>query len=82
MMRKGAPKPKPEHTVGHALANTKILSLGLAVKLGSIVVHADELTGLDGRELDRQVIRQALADPEVIQWVKDMGCLLPVKRIK
>lgn len=81
-MRKGARKPKPDQTLGHDLANTKILTLALAVKLGSIVVHADEITGPDGRELDRQVIRQALADAEVIQWIKDMGCLLPVKRIK
>ena len=81
-MRKGAHKPKPGQTLAHALANTKILTLGLAVKLGSIVVHADELTGPDGRELDCQVIRQALEDTEVVAWIKDMGCLLPVKRIK
>ena len=81
-MRKGTRKPKPDQTVAHALANTTFLTLSLAVKLGSIVVHADELTGPDGRELDRQVIRQALEDTEVVAWIKDMGCLLPVKRIK
>ena len=81
-MRKGARKPKPDQTISYALANTKILSLDLAVKIGSIVVHADELTGPDGRELDRQEIRYALEDVEVIKWIKDMGCLLPVKRIK
>lgn len=81
-MRKGAHKPKPGQSISDAIANTKILSLSLAVKLGSIVVHADELTGPDGRELDQQVIRHALDDMEVIAWIKDMGCLLPVKRIK
>jgi hypothetical protein len=79
-MRKGTRKPKPDQTVAHALANTTFLTLSLAVKLGSIVVHADELTGPDGRELDRQVIRRALEDTEVVAWIKDMGCLLPVKR--
>ncbi len=81
-MRKGAHKPKPNESFSYALDNTKILTLGLAVKLGSIVVHADELTGPDGRELDRQIIRHALDDVEVTQWIKDMGCLLPVKRVK
>jgi hypothetical protein len=81
-MRKGTHKPKPGQSISDAIANTKILSLGLAVKLGSIVVHADELTSPDGRELDRTVIRNALEDQEVIEWIRDMGCLLPVKRIK
>jgi hypothetical protein len=81
-MRKGSHKLKCRESISYAIENTKILSLSLAVKLGSIVVHADELTSSDGRELDRQIIRHALDDAEVIAWVKDMGCLLPVKRVK
>ena len=81
-MRKGAKKLRPEESISYAIAHTKIISLALAVKLGSIVVHADELTGIDGRELDREVIRHSLEDPEVVSWIKEMGCLLPVKRVK
>ena len=81
-MKKGTHKLKSDQSVSRALQNTCILTLDLAVKLGSIVVHADELTGPDGRELDRQIIRQALEDDEVSRWIKEMGCLLPLKRLK
>jgi hypothetical protein len=81
-MRKNARKPKPHETLSYALSHTKILTLSVAVKLGSIAVHADELISQDGRELDRQVLRQLLDDPEVSSWIKSMGCLLPVKRCK
>lgn len=63
------------------------LNLSLLVKLGSIAVHADELTTMSpnavrGHEFDKQVIRQLLADPEVSEWLAAMAkdALLPVKR--
>jgi hypothetical protein len=56
-------------------------SLTLLVKLGSIAVHADELISFDGRQLDKDVIKDLLADPEVRQWIASMGALLPVKRM-
>lgn len=52
----------------------------LLSKLGSIVVHCDELLSPKGRFLDLDAARPLLLDPEVQQWIKDMGPLLPVKR--
>lgn len=56
--------------------------LGLLCKLGSIAVHADEMTGAGGHEFDMAALRQLLDDPEVKDWIKAMadGGLLPVKR--
>ena len=55
--------------------------LTLLVKLGSIIVHADELLSPDGRNLDKRIIQGLLADPEVKEWIASMGPLLPVKRV-
>lgn len=52
----------------------------LLMKLGSIVVHADEATSPGSSSLDVDAIRSLVADPAVQAWVKDMGALLPVKR--
>lgn len=58
-------------------------SLSLLVKLGSIVVHADEFTGRNGYEYDLVAMRQGLVDPEVTEWLEEMQRrgFLPVKRI-
>jgi hypothetical protein len=55
-------------------------SLSLLSKLGSIVVHADEALSVDGRHVDIQMTVSLIDDPEVQQWIKDMGPLLPLKR--
>lgn len=57
-------------------------SLRLLVKLGSIVVHADELTQPDGHEADATAIRSLLTDREVIEWLRGMDAqsFLPKKR--
>lgn len=56
-------------------------TLPLLMKLGSIIVHADEyLTPGEGHEFDLVTMRTMLADPEVKQWVADMGVYLPAKR--
>ena len=55
-------------------------SLQLLAKIGAVVVHVDELFSPDGRNIDKEAIMPLLADPEVRQWVKDMGALLPLKR--
>lgn len=60
-------------------------SLSLLIKLGSIIVHADELTqneGRDAHEFDVTVIRQLLADPDVTEWITEQtkAGFLPVKR--
>lgn len=57
-------------------------SLTLLCKLGSIIVHADEATEPGAHELDVTVLRALLADPEVKDWIKGMGTMLPLKRSK
>ncbi len=57
-------------------------SLSLLVKLGSIAVHAEELTEPGGHDFDVGAIRALLADPEVRAWRAEMdaAALLPRKR--
>lgn len=58
------------------------LTAGLAVKLGSLVVHADELDPHgDGWEFDLAAIRALVTDPEVVEWLSRFSpALLPEKR--
>jgi hypothetical protein len=55
-------------------------SLQLLMKLGSIIVHADEMVSATGHAFDEITLQTLLRDPEVQQWIKDMGPLLPQKR--
>jgi len=55
-------------------------SVSLLCKLGSIIVHADEMTEPGGHEFDHAALRTLLADPEVKAWIKGMGAMLPLKR--
>jgi hypothetical protein len=57
-------------------------SPALLCKLGSIIVHADELTSPFGHEVDREALRSLLTDPEVTEWIAGMGAmaLVPLKR--
>jgi hypothetical protein len=58
-----------------------VLTVQQAVKLGSIVVHADELTTPGGHEFDATAIRSLLADPDVKAFLTTLGPgMLPVKR--
>ena len=56
--------------------------VALLVKIGSIVVHADEFLSPNGHELDKIALQQLFADPDVREWVKAMTkmAMLPVKR--
>lgn len=54
--------------------------IGLLAKLGSIIVHADEMLSPDGHEFDADALKVLLYDEEVQQWITDMGPLLPRKR--
>lgn len=57
------------------------LTMALAVKLASLIVHTDELTSPGGHPLDREAVRSGLSDPEVRAWLESFGPgLLPVKR--
>jgi len=55
----------------------------LLAKIGSIVVHADEMLSMDGHEFDRHALQSLLADPEIQAWLKEMGklAMIPVKRM-
>ena len=55
-------------------------SLALLSKLGSIVVHADEIISPGSHSFDVAAIRTLLEDAEVRQWIRDMGVYMPVKR--
>lgn len=57
-------------------------SAGVLVKLGSIMVHAEEILSPGAHEFDLAALRQLLADPEVVAWrtEADRLALLPVKR--
>lgn len=59
------------------------LPVTLVSKLASVVVHADELFSTDGRKVfDEAALLTAARDPEVQAWIKSLGALAPIKRIK
>ena len=55
-------------------------SFNLLVKLGSIIVHVNELFSVDGRVIDKEALLHLLVDIEVQTWIKAMGPLVPLKR--
>ncbi len=58
------------------------LSNSLLSKLGSIIVHFDEYHSPDGCQVDLDQAKAILKEEEVQKWMKEMGPLLPVKRMK
>lgn len=55
-------------------------SLSLLCKLGSVVVHAQELFSPDGHIADRAALETLFEDAELQEWIKSMGVYMPVKR--
>lgn len=57
-------------------------SATLLIKLGSLVVHADEFHSSDGHKFDKVAFDQLLKDPEVVAWMQAMDkmAFLPKKR--
>jgi len=55
-------------------------SVALLSKIGSIVVHAEEMLSPRGHDYDRQAILSGLQDVEVREWITAMGVFLPKKR--
>lgn len=57
-------------------------SVMLLCKLGSAIVHAEELLSPDSHAFDQDALRAILADPEVSAWISQMNemALLPLKR--
>ncbi len=64
------------------MKKTMNISISLASKLASAVVHADELTSPQGHQFDVDALRGIIKDPEVVAWLKSLGALAPVKRTK
>lgn len=55
-------------------------NVSLLCKLGSIAVHVDEARSPGGHQFDLTALDTLLRDPEVKQWIKAMGELVPMKR--
>lgn len=57
-------------------------TLALLVKLGSLAVHYQELTGPNGHGFDRRAIETLEQDEEVKAWFEAMNksAMLPVMR--
>lgn len=60
----------------------EIPGLSLLVKLGSLIVHADEYIHPGGQAIDREDFEIGLKDAEVEAWLKEgtKAALLPLKR--
>lgn len=56
------------------------LPASLLAKVGSILVHADELLSADGHEFDSAAMRALIADADVKASIASLGPLVPVKR--
>ncbi len=54
--------------------------LALLAKLGALVVHVDEALSEDGHEYDWRAVELLLKDPAIIEWIKAMGPMVPLKR--
>jgi hypothetical protein len=55
-------------------------ALPLLMKLGSIVIHAEEMLSPQGHPVDVDTLRALVANEDVQQWIADMGVYLPLKR--
>lgn len=52
------------------------------VKIGSLVVHAEEFMSPTGHEFDKTAFKTLITDPDVVAWIASMtkAGFLPVKR--
>lgn len=57
-------------------------SVGLLVKLGSLIIHYQELLSPNAHEFDRAALDTLESDSEVSEWLRTMSKsgFLPVKR--
>lgn len=72
----------PPPTQGHDTPDPLKPSVGLLIKLGSIIVHKEELMSKKGHSFDKAALDTVRNDPEVIAWLEQMTkmAFLPVKR--
>lgn len=60
---------------------TKQLSAALAIKLGSVLVHVEEMLSPKGHTFDEEALRGLLQDAEVREWLGHFpDVMLPLKR--
>ena len=52
----------------------------LLCKLGSVLVHADELISSNGHAFDRHALEQLVADPDVKEWLAQMDAMAMIPR--
>ena len=54
----------------------------LLAKIGSAIVHLDEMSGPAGHHFDKAALDQVMSDPEVKEWLEAMAelALVPRKR--
>lgn len=59
-----------------------LIDWSLAAKVGSALVHAEEMLGNSGHAFDKAALQQMLADTEVQFFLEQLrkDALLPVKR--
>lgn len=63
------------------MSDPKTLTLGAAVKVGSILVHIEEAMSADGHDLDVYALKGLLYDADVQEWLGRFDeVLLPRKR--
>jgi len=57
-------------------------SAALLIKLGSVIVHQEELMSPHGHEFDKYALEAVRNDPDVVAWLNAMTKqgFLPVKR--
>jgi hypothetical protein len=54
------------------MTNSLRPSLNVLVKLGSIAVHAKEMTSPDGHAFDKIALDTLLKDPDIVTWLAEM----------
>ena len=57
-------------------------SAQLLIKIGSIIIHQQELSSANGHYMDKAALDTLLEDEEVVAWMKEMDdmAFLPKKR--
>lgn len=72
-------KKRPDRT---GMIDTYAPPIALLVKLGSIVVHADEAVSDGSHQFDTAAIKSLVSDREVQAWLASMDAasFLPVRR--
>ena len=78
-MTYGGSPARMEGKMGKSKYDPLTPDLTTLCKLGSIVVHAEEMLST-GHAFDRAALQSLLIDPEVQRWIKAMGVYMPVKR--